>query len=350
MQPSEVSVSMRPASVFANISATTHHQLITTLHGPWRNALRAVMVLLSAAGMPAAEIGELLVCHPGTVRRWIARFDTEGIDGLPDRPRSGRPRLGSPRLTHRISTLLATPKAWTVARIWRTLGRPPIGLATLHRRIREVAAWRRPRLIAKNDPDHDTICANIREQIASLPTGSVVLAEDETHLDWLARVTATWMPAGLRHRIWTPGTNKRRSLFGALNLATGAWHYHIAVKAVSEVFCYFLQHLLDAYPNAPTVVVICDNDTTHHSAHTRRWLDEHPRLLLLTGARYSPQDNPVERIWAVLKRRIANTAPATITDRVRQTHAFFRHRTREQNLATAAPWTSPWLPDSYAQN
>ena len=186
--------------------------------------------------------------------------------------------------------------------------------------------------------------------MAALPPGSAVLAEDETHLDWLARVCSTWMPAGIRHRIPTPGKNKRRSVSGAVNLATGVWHYHVAVKAVSEVFCYFLQQLLDAYPDAPTVAVICDNDSTHHSTHTRRWLQEHPRLLLLTGARYSPQDNPVERIWAVLKRWSANTAPAIMTDRVRQAHAFFRHRTPTQNLATAAPWTSPWLPDTYGQN
>ncbi|HEX8345535.1 MAG TPA: IS630 family transposase, partial [Actinoplanes sp.] len=36
--------------------------------------------------------------------------------------------------------------------------------------------------------------------------------------------------------------------------------------------------------------------------------------------------------------------------RVRQAHAFFRHRTPTQNLTTAAPWTSPWLPEGYGQD
>ncbi|MEO6084030.1 MAG: IS630 family transposase, partial [Umezawaea sp.] len=36
--------------------------------------------------------------------------------------------------------------------------------------------------------------------------------------------------------------------------------------------------------------------------------------------------------------------------RVRQTHAYFRARTTEQTLATAAPWTSPWLPEGYGQH
>jgi len=72
-------------------------------------------------------------------------------------------------------------------------------------------------------------------------------------------------------------------------------------------------------------------------------------LELLYGARYSPHDNPVERIWAALKNYVANTA-VTWPGRLRQIHSFFRSRSPDQMLATAAPWTSPWLPPGYEQN
>jgi transposase len=341
---------MRPAHVFAGLSEQQHTELMNALHGPWRTATRAMMVVLSAAGWSASEIADLLHYDPKTVRAWITRHHAEGLAGLPDRPRPGRPRKGSPRLGERIHALLLTPKAWTTTRIWRALGRPAISLSTMRRRIREQARWARPRLIAKSDPNHDQICADIREQIAAFPDGSVVLAEDETHLDLLARVRNAWMPAGIRHRILTPGTNIRRTIHGAVNLVTGAVHHHISVKNVSVVFCYFLQKLLDAYPHAPVVAVICDNGSTHHSKITQRWLAEHPRLLLIEGAKYSPQDNPTERIWAALKRQLANTFAATITDRIHQAHTFFQHRTDTQNLNTAAPWTSPWLPPDYGKD
>ncbi len=74
---------------------------------------------------------------------------------------------------------MTTPKAWTTARVWQGLGRPAMGLRTVYRRIREQARWCRPRLVAKSDPDHDAICAGIRERVDALPAGSVVLAEDE---------------------------------------------------------------------------------------------------------------------------------------------------------------------------
>ncbi|NMO55723.1 IS630 family transposase [Actinoplanes sp. TBRC 11911] len=341
---------MRPAHIYASMSEQQHTELINALHGPWRNATRIMMVVLSAAGFSASEIADLLHYDPKTVRSWIARHHAEGMTGLPDRPRSGRPRKGSPRLGARIHAPLLTPRSWTTTRIWKALGRPALSMSTMRRRIREQARWARPRLIAKSDPNREQICADIRERISRLPDGSVVLAEDETHLDLLARVRSCWMPLGLRHRILTPGTNVRRTVHGALNLATGAWHHHISVRNVSVVFCYFLQQLLDAYPNAPLIAVITDNGSTHHSGITKRWLAAHPRIQVIEGAKYSPQDNPVERIWAALKRQIANTATVTIIDRIQQAHAFFQHRSDAQNLTTAAPWTSPWLPEGYGKN
>jgi hypothetical protein len=82
---------MRPAHVYANLSDEQYHDLVTALHQQWRVATRAVMVLLSAGGMPATDIGALLHYDPRTVRRWIARHDLQGVTGLRDRPCTGRP-------------------------------------------------------------------------------------------------------------------------------------------------------------------------------------------------------------------------------------------------------------------
>ena len=56
----------------------------------------------------------------------------------------------------------------------------------------------------------------------------------------------------------TPGTNRRRSIFGAVDLATGRCFYQVAAKAVSATFTAFCVHLLAAYPTAPVLAVICD--------------------------------------------------------------------------------------------
>ena len=56
-----------------------------------------------------------------------------------------------------------------------------------------------------------------------------------------------------------------------------------------------------------------------------------------------------ERIWGALKNYVANTA-VTWPGRLRQIHSFFRARSPDEMLDTAAPWTSPWLPPGYEQN
>lgn len=287
---------MRPPQVFANVPAPAQNEILSLLHGPLRTATRLVMVLLSSYGWSPAEIGSLFDYHPGTVRRWIARFDAEGCAGLPDRPRPGRPRLGGPRLLDRIRTLLRRPRGWTTGRLWRHLGRPKLSLATLRRRVREVAAWRRPRLVAKGAPDAAAVTAAIRAEVADLPDGSVVLTADESHVSLLAWLRATWVLRGTRQRIWTPGKNKRRTVWGALNVATGAWHYVITVKAASVQFIDFCTMLLATYPTATTVAVITDGGTSHTSKITQDWVKNQPRLKLFIGAAYSPQDNPTE-MW-----------------------------------------------------
>jgi len=125
------------------------------------------------------------------VRRWIGRFNDEGMAGLADRPRSGRPRLGGGQLTGRIAALLQRPGPWTLPRIRRYLGWPQVSMRTLSRRVRLVAIWRRPKLTARGDPDHDHVVAGIVARLIDLPRRAVVLAEDETHLNLLPHVRAS---------------------------------------------------------------------------------------------------------------------------------------------------------------
>jgi transposase len=343
---------MRPPSVYANLPcpAGCACDLLRVLHGPQRVGLRLVMILLSCRGWPPAAIAELLGCHPATVRRWIHRYNTHGTAGLADQARPGRPRVGSPRLGERIRRLLAQPTAWTVGRLYQRLGRPAMSLRTLHRRVREVACWRRPRLVAKGDPNRDQVLADLHQQLEDLPDGAVVLAEDETHINLLPWVRATWIAHGCRQEVMTPGTNRRRTIFGAVGLRTGRFLYQVTRKAVSASFTAFCEQLLAAYPAAPIVAVVCDNVIIHRSKIVQRWLAAHPWMRVLHGARYSPHDNPVERIWAALKAWLANSPTLTIQGRVRQVHAFFRARSPAQMLATAAPNNSPWLPTGYEQN
>jgi len=209
------------------------------------------------------------------VRRWIGRFNTEGMAGLADRPRCGRPRLGGRRLTSRIAALLARPGPWTLLRIWRYLGRPQVSMRTLYRRVALVAIWRRPKLTARGDPDHDHVIAGIVARLIQLPRKAVVCAEDETHLNLLPHVRASWTLRGARPQVPTPGKNRQVTVLGALELTTGRWVYRLGRRRAAD-FIALLEMLTDAFPRAPAIVVICDNDSTHHARAVTRYLERTP--------------------------------------------------------------------------
>ncbi|MFD5429668.1 helix-turn-helix domain-containing protein [Streptomyces sp. NPDC127084] len=53
---------------------------------------RARIIALSWDGLRVAAIAAELGCHAKTVRWWLHRFNDLGLEGLEDRPVSGRPR------------------------------------------------------------------------------------------------------------------------------------------------------------------------------------------------------------------------------------------------------------------
>jgi transposase len=80
-------------------------KLAASLHGPADWISHACMVVLSWDGKRVQTIAKEVQCSAQTMRRRLNRFDAEGIEGLGDRPRSGRPS----RLTEGERSKLIAP-------------------------------------------------------------------------------------------------------------------------------------------------------------------------------------------------------------------------------------------------
>jgi transposase len=100
-------------------------QLARSRTAPARAVERARIVLLSRLGDGVEEIAEKLGVCPATVRLWLNRFNRQGIEGLADRPRSGRPAVYRPeQVGEVVATSLTDPQAlglpfasWTLDRL-----------------------------------------------------------------------------------------------------------------------------------------------------------------------------------------------------------------------------------------
>jgi transposase len=148
---------------------------------------------------------------------------------------------------------------------------------------------------------------------------------------------AMWMPKGRQVRIPTPGSNRKRTVFGGLDLVTGQWCYQVYERKRSIEFLAFLEHLICVCPGRPLVLVL-DNASIHKAKVVQAWLTEHPQVQLLSLPSYSGhKHNPVEKIWWRLKDRIAaNRLHGSIDVLVETVHEFFASFTPEDALQLAA--------------
>ncbi len=109
---------MRPIQLppLSNERLKELHELYRTTRDV-RMQRRAQMILLSVEkDMVAREIAEIVRDNEQTVRRWLKRYQAEGIEGLKDRPRLGGKRATTE--TYRGQLLE------TVRRRPRSLGQP----------------------------------------------------------------------------------------------------------------------------------------------------------------------------------------------------------------------------------
>jgi transposase len=314
-----------------------------------RVAERIHYVLLFARGYSLNQIATFYQVDERTVATWLLRYREAGTAGLDDLPRSGRPRLANGAACAEATRCLDTTPAatgetrtsWTrrllqrhlIERLGCRLSRSSV--TRLIHRLEFV--WTRPKLtVRQGDPEAEARQAAITAAIEAHP-GAPRLYEDECDLAQLPVVRGQYQRRGQQREVPTPGQNKKQPIFGFLNMLTGEWHYFLTRRKRSVEFVACLHVLYQFYPEG-VILLFLDNGSIHKSKLTRRWLANHPRLLVYYLPAYSGhKTNPVEKVWWALKAECAaNQMYASVEVIQDAIHAFFAVFTREDALRLAA--------------
>ena len=310
---------------------------------------RIRMILLSSRGYTVPQIAEIFECDEATVRNWIERFEAEGVEGLRDRPRPGRPRLVDAAAREVIQQQVESGPAaagyifgfWTLVTLASHLA-ACLGLYLSRATLRRVLLaldyrWRRPRHELPKDPQAAFKMWQLCERVLRAPRDAVILCADECDLHLLPVLRAMWMRKGQQVRVPTPGQNRKRTIFGALEFSTGRFTYAVHERKRSVEFITFLEELLVRYPGRHILIVL-DNASIHTAKSVRRWLAEHRRVELLWLPTYSGhKENPVEKIWWHLKGKVAaNRLHGNIDSLVAAVHEFFASLSPEATLQLVA--------------
>jgi len=98
-------------------------------------------------------------------------------------------------------------------------------------------------------------------------------------------------------------TRKSAALFGAVNVSTGKLVTHFDPKFNAVTFQGFLGLLLRHRRRARKMVLLLDNAKYHHAVLLQPFLRDHRHDLALEFLpAYSPELNPIERVWKLTRK------------------------------------------------
>ena len=155
---------------------------------------------------------------------------------------------------------------------------------------------------------------------------------------------ATLGVKGHRPQVGTRDCKDLLYVFAVVNLVSAALHSNTLEspknakkktgqsknRRLQEAFADHLRHVGKVYPRDkhPEVVLLIDNAPWHRGRPIDQALAENPHLKFQRLPAYSPQLNPIERFWKVLRRRATHNrqfdALADLKRSVRASLSYFQ--------------------------
>jgi len=266
-------------------------------------AIRALLL-----GLSRAQVGQLFGRSERMVRLWILAFNCGGIDALASKPRPGRPRkIKFERVRDLFVPVLEDParagqRHWTGVKLHGWLKEQlclELGYRTVIRYLHQLdynlrvpQRWPERQDEAERSAFLEHLAALRQDPRVELWYG------DECGVEGDPRPRRRWSARGSRPRVPYLGDHIRANVVGAVCPATGQSFAMVFDAMNTDCFQCFLDQLAETIPRAPDKhrVLLLDN-ASWHKAERLQW-HHFERQYLPT---YSPDFNPIERLWLRLK-------------------------------------------------
>lgn len=265
-------------------------------------------------GYTEREVARISDRDERTIQRWLAAFNERGIDGLALKGYAGRPRkIEAEKFSAQYVPLLLDPDRagethWTALKFHGYLKaeyREELSYATLLRYLHEnELALRYPRRWPErqNEQEREEYLRKHRKLCADSEVSLWYC--DEAGFEGDPRPRRRWVKVGSRPRIPYLGDHIRHHVIGAVNPEQGELFSLVVPHSDHLVFQTFLdelaKHTNHSEPNRRTVLVL--DNASWHKHSSLNWHHITPCYL----PAYSPDYNPIEAIWRVLKDRFFN--------------------------------------------
>lgn len=237
---------------------------------------------------------------------WIRRLNASGIDGLIDKPRGGRPRRIPAHIEPELKDLVAQTAAadvthWTGVKFHGYL-RETLALEVGYRTVIRWLHEQNFRLkVPQPWPDRqdqalrEAFQAQLKIYLADADIDLWYL--DECGVEDDPRPRRRWAQKGAPTGVTKDGDHLRMNVTGMVCPRTGSFYALEFTHTDTDVFACFLEHAnRDLTRQRPRNLLIMDNASWHKSRRLDFGAFEPVYL-----PPYSPDFNPIERLWLLLK-------------------------------------------------
>jgi transposase len=351
--PYQIVLSAREAAVLAARSRSAR--------GPYRDRLRAKIVLAAAAGQANAAIAaELGVCTD-TVRKWRGRFAEGRLPGLRDAPRSGRPpvftaadRAEAVALACALPAESGVPLSrWSGPDLARELAARcgiAVSASTIGRWLARDALkpWQHRSWISVRDPRFAARAAPALDLYAGIwdgrPLGSndyVICADEKTSIQARCRCHPTLAPGKARAMRVEHDYDR-----GGAVAYLAAWDVHrgrVTGRCEDTTgiapFARLVEQVMttEPYASADRVFWIADNGSSHRgAAAVQRMARAWPNAQLIHLPAHASWLDQAEIYFSVVQRKVLTPNDFTGLDQIRGRLAAFE--TRYNAIARPFTW------------
>jgi transposase len=275
-----------------------------------RSILRVKTLIAYYKGMSPEVIAECYEITQKTLKNWVKRFESD--EQLDDFPRSGRPcklpKEKQEELRQKIKE--QNQRIWVarhVAALIMSMFQVCYSVAYLPEFLRKLGLSFHKALHELIKRDNEKRKQWIQETILELYADKVkegwrIFFQDEVGFQTEGTLAYTWGVKGEKIEIKNYGRHGRVNLMGVFELGTGTFYGILTQFRVNSCrFRRFLCHLKHEM-RTDKIMLICDNARFHHAKWLTEWVSNQKEWLRLEFLpAYSPDFNPIERLWRWIK-------------------------------------------------
>jgi transposase len=317
----------------------------------YRDRLRAQIVLEAAHGQTNEGIAEALSVCVDTVRTWRRRFFADRLEGLKDRPGSGRPRVHGPAVRAEVVALACALPAenlvplsrWSCPELARELAarcQVSASASSVRRWLATDALkpWQHRSWISIRDPDFAVKANRVLDLYAGIWDGEalgsndfVVCADEKTSIQARCRCHPT-LPPGRARMMRIEHDYQRRGALAYL----AAWDVHrgqVTGRCEDttgiEPFSRLVEQVMTStpYASADRVFWVVDNGCSHRGQTAiDRMQQAWPNAHLVHLPVHTSWLDQAEIYFSVVQRKVVSPNDFTDLDQIRERLTAFEIR------------------------